>query len=472
MILREDLKEGQVKALDTIVEFISKPYKPTEDYSITLSGFAGTGKSTLMNFILQDLPKSKKVAVSAPTHKAKEVIAEFTKKNAETIQALLGLRPNVDIDEFNPNKPEFACLAEERIKNYNIVVIDEASMLNKKLVHLIEEKARQNKVHVIYMGDIYQLPPVGEIVSIVFKSKNIVHLDEIVRQSNENPNVQLIELARNDVRDGTKTFLEYLKHKEISMNGDEGFKQLSQEEFYKELLEKYFNSEYLQNPNLTKTLCWTNDTVVKVNGYLRNKILQSKEMITVGDIMMGYRTITKETRISVPAYIGNKSYDKTEIDYSTVVRNSVDYIVTDVSLEVRRILGVDYKFYKTKVKDQATPMWILHPDSYNDFVREHDERLIKARTYRSWKPYYNFKEEFVLKHTLTSTIINYKGEYEKIPKDIDYGYAITVHKCQGSTYENVGTLLKDLMRNFTAKERRQLIYVAVSRTSKLNLLYA
>lgn len=144
MITKDQLNKGQLNALEAIRDFISKPYGPDKDYSITLSGFAGTGKSTLMNFILDELPKKTKVVVSAPTHKAKEVIAKFTRKNAETIQALLGLRPNVDIDDFNPNNPVFACIAEERIQNYHIVVIDEASMLNKKLVKLIEEKAREN----------------------------------------------------------------------------------------------------------------------------------------------------------------------------------------------------------------------------------------------------------------------------------------------------------------------------------------
>lgn len=464
MITKEQLNTGQLNALTVIKDFLDKPYKPDEDYSYTLSGFAGTGKSTLVNFILQELPKNKKVVVSAPTHKAKEVIAEFTKKNAETIQALLGMRPNVDIDDFNPNKPEFACIANERIQYYDILVIDEASMLNKGLVKLIEEKARENKVHVIYMGDIYQLPPVGEIQSIVFKYKNTVHLDEIVRQSNENPNVKLIELARNDVRDNTNTFSTYLRSIQVDMNKEEGFKSLDQKEFYLQLLEKYYDSEYSQNPDLTKTIAWTNETVTKVNSYLRANILKSKEMIAVGDIMMGYKTITKEDKS------GARGAERFE--YINIIKNSVDYIVKDVDIIIKKVLGNEYKFYRTEVADQNELMWILHPDSYNDFIIEHDKRLTNARNYRQWKPFYNFKNEFVLKHNLQSTLINSKNEYEIIPKDIDYGYAITVHKCQGSTYSNVGVLLKDLVRNPTAKERRQLIYVAVSRTSKLNLIYA
>lgn len=460
MILKEDLKVGQINALNVLTTFLSIPYKPTEEYCYTLSGFAGTGKSTLMNFILQELPKNKKVCVSAPTHKAKEVIADFTGKNAETIQALLGLRPNVDIDDFNPNKPEFACIADERICNYNIVIIDEASMLNKKLVHLIEEKARENKVHVIYMGDIYQLPPVGEIQSIVFKYKNIVHLDEIVRQSNENPNVKLIELARNDVRDGTNTFIKYLESIKIDMNKNEGFKLLDQALFYTELLSKYFDSEYAQNPNLTKTIAWTNETVMKINSYLRYQIFKAKDMITVGDILMGYKSITIERRNG-----------RGDTQYDSIVKNSVDYIVTGVDIITKIIAGEEYKFYRTEVKGQSELMWILHPESYDLFVKEHDERITKAKNYRQWKPYYQFKENFILKHNLNSTLLNYKGQPEVIPKDIDYGYCITVHKCQGSTYQNVGIILKDLMRNFTAKERRQLIYVAVSRTSSTNLLY-
>ena len=444
------LTNDQENARKLLIAFVESKAKIEDDYFYTLSGFAGTGKSTMMNLVLQGLQRSVKVAVSAPTHTAKEVIAGFTKKNAETIQALLGLRPNTDIEDFNPNKPVFDVKADERIQNYNLIVIDESSMLNKAMFKLIKKKAIQHRVKIIFMGDMYQLPPIGEVISEVFKITNIVQLNEIVRQSNSNPNLKLIELARNDVRDKTNTLPKYIAQIKSDMNKEEGFKVLAKEAFYPALLEKYFDSEYQQNSKLVKTIAWTNNTVKAVNIYIRNQVLQSKELIAIGDILTGYKTVSED--------LPNPPF------FKMTVRNSVDYIVTNVNIIDKKILGHIYKFYEVRVKDGEHLIPILHPESYSDFLREYEERLRKAKDYRMWKGYYTFKNQFVLKEDLTinGTLVS---------KDIDYGYAITVHKSQGSTYENVAVILADINQNRIDQERRKLAYVALSRTSKLNLIY-
>jgi len=55
---------------------------------------------------------------------------------------------------------------------------------------------------------------------------------------------------------------------------------------------------------------------------------------------------------------------------------------------------------------------------------------------------------------------------EKIVKDLDYGYAITGHKAQGSTYQHVFVLEDDMSMNPKVKERNQIKYVALTRPSK------
>jgi hypothetical protein len=452
--MKFEFTPDQSIAKDTIKDFILGSPKTFEDYFITLSGYAGTGKTTIMNSIIKEIKNRKKIVVSAPTHTAKEVIGEITNQNAETIQALLGLRPNVELEGFNPNKPVFEVKAEERIQFYDVVIIDEASMLNSAAVALIEEKAIQHKVKVIYMGDKYQLPPVGETISKVFKLKNVVNLETIVRQSNSNPNLKLIELARNDVRDGTDLCIPYLRNIVQDMNGEEGFKLLNKDNYYQSLLELYYDSEYAENPKLVKTLCWTNNAVTSINRYLRSNIIKSDELVAVGDILTGYKTITKE--IPAPPF------------YLSIVRNSVDYIVKKVERIDRTIMGCTLSFYAVTVKDSATTMYILHRDSYADFIKEIADRAERGNLFRQWKQYYDFKNEILLMET-----IQYGPNIrDKCDKDIDYGYAITVHKSQGSTYTNVGVTLTDILKNRTPPERRKLIYVALSRTSKLNLAYA
>lgn len=445
----------QRNASSNIINFIDGVPDPedNEAYLCTLSGFAGTGKTTLINHIIQQRKFKIKIVVSATTHKAKEVIADVTKQNADTIHSLLGLRPNEDLEDFNPNKPTFKTLAQERLSKYDVVFIDECSMMNAALFTMIKEKAIEHKTKIIFIGDVYQTPPVGEAVSKVFKIKRLYQLNEIVRQSGTNPNQLLIELARNDIRDNTDTLLTFLKTNESKIVNEEGYKILTKDNYYESLLEYYYDSEYQQNPNVMKTIAWTNKSVSAINNYLRAKIINSIEMVAVGDILMGYKTIGKE--IDTPPF------------FLATVKNSVDYIVTKVTPTIKTLYGTEFKGYLIETKDNDETMFILHRDSYNIF-RESIIPLYEAGVmYRQWKKYYDFKNNFVLLETIHFGT----GFNEKCDKDIDYGYAITVHKCQGSTYQNVGVTLKDIMNNRTVKERRQLIYVALSRVNKINCIY-
>lgn len=467
------LTKDQQVAKDTIISFINKPITCGDDCFITLAGFAGTGKTTVMGEILNEVSSSKKVAVSAPTHKAKKVIADATNKNAETIQGLLGLRPNVDMEDFDPNKPAFKELAECRLSNYKLVVIDESSMLNKAAVKLIKEKAIRFKVKVIFMGDKFQLPPIGEIISDVFKLTNKVELNEIVRQKSSNPNQMLIELARNDVRDKTDKCLVYLKQILVDMNLEEGFMYLERDKFYPAILEKFFDSAYVYDPTFIKLIAYRKKTCNDLNLYVRQKLLSPDAAIVIGDKLMGQKAVS--ISLKVAPY------------YKTIVENSADYTVLDVQLIETDIENIQLKFYRCKVttgernpivitsdlfKEVKTPgedvseMDILHPLSYDDFIKAYTKKLDLALTRKMWKQFYAFKEKVVILDDFYDT----NGKII-VDRDISYGYAITVHKSQGSTYKHVGIPIADILVNYNAQERRKLLYVALSRASTSNILF-
>lgn len=404
IILTQDQEEA-VKFMTAFVD--KKAINLVDDLFMVLIGFAGTGKSTVMDTTIRKI-RNKDIVVSAPTHTAKEVIARMTRQQAETIQALLGLRPNVDLAEFNPNKPQFAVIAKEKISKYQVLIIDEASMINKHMFKLITEKAIEYKVKVIFMGDKFQLPPINESSSEVFNLKNRVELTTIIRQKNTNPNQKLIELARNDVRDRTNTFTPYLNEIKADINGEEGFMLLKKDAFYPKIMEYYFDSEYQHNINLIKTLCWTNNAVTAINNYVRNNLIKSNEQIAVGDVLVGYKTVTEELKVH-PFYIN-------------YVRNSVDYLVENVDIVTKDVTGVMLKGYQVKLRDEDNEIFILHRDSYLDFAKEYKYREQMGKINRSWKPFYNFKNKVIIMETILL-------DGEKVcDKDIGYGYAITVHK--------------------------------------------
>jgi predicted ribonuclease YlaK len=137
----------------------------------TLAGYAGTGKSTIIKKILDEYNWG--VVVSAPTHKAKKVIMNATGEEGLTLHSLCGLRPDVNLDEFNPNNPIFNPIAIPRICDYNFVIVDEASMINNELFELIKTLTKKSQTKVLFMGDPAQIPPVGEKESVVFTQSDI-----------------------------------------------------------------------------------------------------------------------------------------------------------------------------------------------------------------------------------------------------------------------------------------------------------
>jgi ATP-dependent exoDNAse (exonuclease V) alpha subunit len=176
--------EEQTAGLVKIQEWL---YKRDGVNCMTLSGFAGTGKSTIIKKILDKYKLG--VVVTAPTHKAKKVISNTTDKEGKTLHGLLGLRPDVELSDFNPNEPQFSPIAAPRINDYNLVIVDEASMINKDLFKLILEQIKDTRTKVLFMGDSAQLPPVGEDISQVFLDNTIdIHqLTKIERQKDTNP---------------------------------------------------------------------------------------------------------------------------------------------------------------------------------------------------------------------------------------------------------------------------------------------
>jgi len=444
------LNDEQQQAAETLQTWLNKS-SDKKDLIRTLSGFAGTGKSTVANEILRG---QRDVVVSAPTHKARKVIENKTHKPSETVQALLGLRPDVELDNFNPNKPVFNLLAEEKIKYFKTIVIDEGSMVNNSARIMIEEKAQKYGTKILYIGDALQLAPVGENISTVFTKYPLTSLNTIVRQEDSNPNTKLIELSRNDVLYGTSTFLPYLNSIKQDMHNGEGFKLLPMEGFYKGILEHYFNSEYAVDYDYAKTICYSNDTVKKINKYIRNQVNRNTELVAKGDVLMGYNTVSLQ--------IMDAPY------YRPLISNSEDYIVQSSELIELPIEGTVYTGYRVKLQLVDEYLFILHPLSYKDFYDEIYRRMDEAKLFKKWPAYYRFKNQILVMDDFyypdNKTLL--------VKKDIDYGYSLTVHKAQGSTYKNVGIVLKDIESCYKIADRRRLRYVALSRTSKNNLIYA
>lgn len=175
------LTNGQEKGLKIALE----RYRNNEKY-ITICGYAGTGKSTLVRFIIDALNVSEdKVVYATYTGKAAEVLRKKGNANAITLHKLL-------YDSIP--KPGGGFIRKPKTSlDYNIVVADECSMIPKTMVEML----LRHNVFVIFLGDNFQLPQIdkGEEHDLLVHPH--VFLDEVMRQAAESEIIQLTMKIRN-----------------------------------------------------------------------------------------------------------------------------------------------------------------------------------------------------------------------------------------------------------------------------------
>jgi len=116
-----------------------------------LTGLPGTGKTATMRALVDLLRESKRtVRLCAPTGKAAKRLSEATGAEATTIHRLL---------EWVPGEG-FARDADDPLTGVDLLVVDEASMLDVRLAAALLE-AVGPRTHVLLVGDVDQLAPVG-----------------------------------------------------------------------------------------------------------------------------------------------------------------------------------------------------------------------------------------------------------------------------------------------------------------------
>ena len=160
-------------------------HKSREKYTV-ISGYAGTGKSTLVRFIIDALDVDKdKVAYATYTGKAAEVLRKKGNPNAMTLHKLL-------YDSIPRQGGGFIRIPKKQL-DYSIVVVDEVSMVPKTMVDML----LKHKVYVIFLGDPFQLPQIDKKETHTLLDKPHIFLDQVMRQAAESEIIQLTMKIRN-----------------------------------------------------------------------------------------------------------------------------------------------------------------------------------------------------------------------------------------------------------------------------------
>src|SRR4030066_1076149 len=188
----EGIEKGKKENMPGLIRELSVEGKITFDYTqvkaiekavtekiLVITGSPGTGKSTILNFVIKIFEKdNKSVLLGAPTGRASKRLCETTGREAKTIHRLLNYNPKLNKFLKNEKDPIEA----------DVVIIDEASMLDVRLMKNLLS-AIKPQTDVIFVGDIDQLPAVGpgNVLSDIIGSGvvTVVELETIYRQEGE-----------------------------------------------------------------------------------------------------------------------------------------------------------------------------------------------------------------------------------------------------------------------------------------------
>ncbi|CAG9351050.1 ATP-dependent RecD-like DNA helicase [Clostridium perfringens] len=148
-----------------------------------ITGGPGTGKTTIIKCIIEIFETcGLKVLLGAPTGRAAKRMSESTGKEATTIHRML------DMGVFEKEESVFVTNAEEHSLEADVVIIDEASMIDITLMNALLKSIKVG-TRLIIVGDVDQLPSVGagNVLNDFIESgfTKVVRLKEIFRQGKE-----------------------------------------------------------------------------------------------------------------------------------------------------------------------------------------------------------------------------------------------------------------------------------------------
>ncbi|MFH1197277.1 MAG: AAA family ATPase [bacterium] len=394
---------------------ITGEYKKAKDYIesgcpvIFVSGNAGTGKSTLIKYLRSTIDK--KIVVLAPTGVAALNI------EGSTIHSFFRLPPKIHNDE------DIKVVSDKKIyQKLELLIVDEVSMVRCDILDSIDKFLRKNRpvdapfggVQVLLVGDLFQLPPV-----IPRKERDVLlskgyaghhFFNSFVIQDSPIVHVELTTIFRQK----ESSFISLLNNIRFAENVESTLAEIN----------KQCYNTGRQKADITLTC--TNNSADQININELHK-LQSKEYTFTGEIAGKFNL--DEDKLPSPMNL------KLKVGAHVMfTRNDDSKRWVNGSLGIIR--GIDDGNIRVEIID-------------NDRQSIHLVERVTWETYR-----YTYDHD---KNKILSEVI---GEYTQFP--LTLAWAVTIHKSQGKTLQNV---LIDLGSG--AFDSGQ-VYVALSRCRSID----
>ncbi len=443
----------QLHAIHALVDFT---YDLSGNRTFILSGYAGTGKTTLLGAYVKSLQEIKiRSVLLAPTGRAAKVLSQRSNKQAMTIHKRIYRKENVAGGGMR-------LMVSPNLSKHTVFIVDEASMLGDFTMqqdgtisgrNLLEDLINYvfsnvgNKL--IFVGDEGQLPPVGSDFSPAlnlqylereYSELNLTEfrLTKVLRQSEDSDILLNATLLRSAPE---KSF------PSIQLTGKPDLVSILGNDLQDALESSYSNFGSEETIVITRS----NKRANQYNQQIRNRILWFEEDLCGGDVLM---------------VVKNNYFWLGEESEAGFIANGEILKVTRIS---KRIEMYGFNFAKAQVQ-------LIDYPNEGSF-----EVMLLVDTLTSDSPNLSRDQMKALFFAIEAEYLfekNKRKRYEKIMKDpffnalqVKFAYAITCHKSQGGQWASVfldhGYLTEDLLD----KSFFRWLYTGFTRASeKLHLV--
>lgn len=452
----------QQSAIVNAVSFLKTNTDPTQYYVI--EGKAGTGKTTIAKEILKEF-EDEQIYVAAVSHKAKGVIKssfgdDTRGKKFFSIAGLLGMK-GINDNDTQTTKFQVGLKVPLLDNPPALLVIDEASMITedvlKKIIDINSSLSRPFQM--LFLGDIGQIQPIRDEQSEfyrthkdllnkksdIFNSKHKSKLITRVRQGEANPILPYADYFwENSQKENPELnpTQHIVRNNQITDKGSLLFSN-SESEVLNSVIKAVKNAVEKGLTNHVKIVTYHVNEKTELNQKIHEALFGKDSDYSNGDMLIlnsPYDLPDVNATMENSSEIQIKSIQDTDVD---------EFGVHTLYLETN---GTAYTRTGNEQKD-----CVIQVVSRND-IGLYNQKLQELASYAKRQT------NRALKKQAWSDFWEYKGRYA----DVDFGYAITAHKSQGSTYDIVVVDEKDIMGTTATsnQEKSELIYTALTRPRK------
>lgn len=452
----------QQSAIVNAVSFLKTNTDPTQYYVI--EGKAGTGKTTIAKEILKEF-EDEQIYVAAVSHKAKGVIKSSFGDDARgkkffSIAGLLGMK-GINDNDTQTTKFQVGLKVPLLDNPPALLVIDEASMITedvlKKIIDINSSLSRPFQM--LFLGDIGQIQPIRDEQSEfyrthkdllnkksdIFNSKHKSKLITRVRQGEDNPILPYADYFwENSQKENPELnpTQHIVRNNQITDKGSLLFSN-SEGEVLNSVIKAVKNAVERGLTNHVKIVTYHVNEKTELNQKIHETLFGKDSDYSKGDML-----------------ILNSPYDLPDVN--ATMENSSEIQIKSIQDEDTDEFGVHTLYLETN-GTAYTRTGNEQKDCVIQVVSRNDIGLYNQKL-QELASYAKRQTNRALKKQAWSDFWEYKGRYA----DVDFGYAITAHKSQGSTYDIVVVDEKDIMGTTATsnQEKSELIYTALTRPRK------